>query len=44
MTTIEAPAGADLIRRATYLIPLIKEHAAWQEEHRIMHDETPSMR
>ncbi|WP_405019910.1 acyl-CoA dehydrogenase family protein [Kitasatospora sp. NBC_00070] len=39
MTTIEAPTSAQLVRRATELVPLIRRHAAWQEEHRALHPE-----
>jgi 3-hydroxy-9,10-secoandrosta-1,3,5(10)-triene-9,17-dione monooxygenase len=40
MKTIEAPTRAELVGRATDLIPLIRSHAEWQEEHRVMHEET----
>jgi 3-hydroxy-9,10-secoandrosta-1,3,5(10)-triene-9,17-dione monooxygenase len=40
MKTIEAPTRAELVGRATDLIPLIRSHVAWQEEHRVMHEET----
>ena len=40
MTIIEAPPRAELVSRATNLVPLIREHAAWQEEHRVLHEET----
>ncbi len=39
MTIIEAPPRAELVGRATDLIPLIRKHAAWQEENRVLHDE-----
>ena len=39
MNTIEAPPRAELVRRATDLVPLIQKHAAWQEENRILHEE-----
>lgn len=39
MKTIDAPPRAELVRRATELIPLIRKHATWQEEHRTLHDE-----
>jgi 3-hydroxy-9,10-secoandrosta-1,3,5(10)-triene-9,17-dione monooxygenase len=39
MTTIETGQQADLAGRATELVPLIRKHAAWQEEHRGLHDE-----
>lgn len=40
MKTIEAPSRAELVSRATELIPLIRSHAAWQEENRVIHEET----
>ncbi|TML21728.1 MAG: acyl-CoA dehydrogenase [Actinobacteria bacterium] len=39
MTIIEAPSRADLVQRATELVPLIQKHAPWQEENRVLHDE-----
>ncbi|MFV2086834.1 acyl-CoA dehydrogenase family protein [Micromonospora sp. LOL_021] len=39
MTAIEAPPGAELVRRATELVPLIRRHATWQEENRVLHEE-----
>ncbi|BFV55587.1 acyl-CoA dehydrogenase family protein [Kitasatospora sp. CMC57] len=39
MAIIEAPAAAELVRRATELVPLIRKHAAWQEENRTLHEE-----
>lgn len=39
MTTIEAPSRAELVSRATDLVPLIQKHAAWHEENRVLHDE-----
>jgi 3-hydroxy-9,10-secoandrosta-1,3,5(10)-triene-9,17-dione monooxygenase len=39
MKTVEAPPRAELVRRATELVPLIRKHAVWQEEHRTLHDE-----
>jgi 3-hydroxy-9,10-secoandrosta-1,3,5(10)-triene-9,17-dione monooxygenase len=40
MTITEAPPQADLRSRATDLVPLIREHVAWQEENRVLHTET----
>jgi alkylation response protein AidB-like acyl-CoA dehydrogenase len=40
METIEAPTRTELVRRATELIPLIRKNAPWQEENRVMHEET----
>ncbi|ACU37940.1 acyl-CoA dehydrogenase family protein [Actinosynnema pretiosum subsp. pretiosum] len=37
MTTTEAPGRTELAGRAAELVPLIREHAAWQEEHRALH-------
>lgn len=39
-TTIEAPTREELVQRAADLVPLIRKHAAWQEENRRLHDET----
>ncbi|HEV2637912.1 MAG TPA: acyl-CoA dehydrogenase family protein [Actinocrinis sp.] len=39
MTIVEAPSRADLVSRATDLIPLIRQHAAWQEENRVLHED-----
>ncbi|WP_344447438.1 acyl-CoA dehydrogenase family protein, partial [Kitasatospora nipponensis] len=39
MTTTEASTSAELVRRATELVPLIRKHAAWQEENRVLHEE-----
>ncbi|MER7701985.1 acyl-CoA dehydrogenase family protein [Kitasatospora sp. NPDC097605] len=39
MTTLGAPQHDELVGRATELVPLIRKHAAWQEEHRVLHDD-----
>ncbi|MFC9329724.1 acyl-CoA dehydrogenase family protein [Kitasatospora sp. NPDC057015] len=39
MTIIQVPANAELVRRATELVPLIRKHAVWQEENRVLHEE-----
>jgi 3-hydroxy-9,10-secoandrosta-1,3,5(10)-triene-9,17-dione monooxygenase len=39
MTVTEVPTRAELVGRATDLVDLIRKHALWQEEHRIMHRE-----
>lgn len=39
MTIIEAPPQADLVGRATDLVELIRKHVAWQDEHRVIHEE-----
>ncbi|HEX8092229.1 acyl-CoA dehydrogenase family protein [Jatrophihabitans sp.] len=39
MTIIESPPQVDLVQRATDLIPLIRKHADWQEQNRVLHDE-----
>ncbi|TDC65495.1 acyl-CoA dehydrogenase [Micromonospora sp. KC207] len=39
MTTTETNLQAELVGRATELVPLIRKQAAWQEEHRVMHDD-----
>lgn len=39
MTTIEASTSAELVRHATELVPLIRRHAAWQEENRVLHEQ-----
>src|SRR5882757_3756000 len=37
--TIKAPPRDELVGRATDLVPMIRKHAEWQEEHRVLHDE-----
>ncbi|EEP69897.1 acyl-CoA dehydrogenase [Micromonospora sp. ATCC 39149] len=39
-TTTEAPTREELVQRAADLVPLLRKHAAWQEENRRLHDET----
>ncbi|NBE79555.1 acyl-CoA dehydrogenase family protein [Micromonospora rubida] len=39
-TITEAPTREELVQRAADLVPLIRKHAAWQEENRRLHDET----
>lgn len=39
MTTIAAPQRAELVGRAADLVGVIRKHALWQEENRILHDE-----
>ncbi|GHJ44225.1 acyl-CoA dehydrogenase [Catellatospora sp. TT07R-123] len=39
MSTTHAPAGADLVERATQLQPLLRSHALWTEENRRLHTE-----
>jgi alkylation response protein AidB-like acyl-CoA dehydrogenase len=39
MTIIEASPAPELVRRATDLVDLIRKHAPWQEENRVLHDE-----
>jgi 3-hydroxy-9,10-secoandrosta-1,3,5(10)-triene-9,17-dione monooxygenase len=39
MTTVMVPTRAELVGRATDLVGLIREHAQWQDEHRILHEE-----
>lgn len=39
MDITQAPPATELVRRATELVPLLRRHAAWAEEHRRMHDE-----
>jgi 3-hydroxy-9,10-secoandrosta-1,3,5(10)-triene-9,17-dione monooxygenase len=39
MTIIESTAQPELVRRAADLFDLIRKHAAWQEENRLLHDE-----
>jgi alkylation response protein AidB-like acyl-CoA dehydrogenase len=39
LLTTEVPTRAELVQRAAELAPLIKQHAAWTEEHRRVHDE-----
>ncbi|MBV9822872.1 MAG: acyl-CoA dehydrogenase family protein, partial [Actinobacteria bacterium] len=37
--TTEVPTRAELVQRAAELAPLIRQHAAWTEENRRVHDE-----
>ncbi|WP_367127475.1 acyl-CoA dehydrogenase family protein [Saccharothrix sp. HUAS TT1] len=39
MTISEAPPQVDLVGRATDLVPLIRKHVAWQDEHRVIHED-----
>jgi len=39
MTIIEASPAPELVRRATDLVDLIRKHAPWQEENRVLHEE-----
>ncbi|MFC0529850.1 acyl-CoA dehydrogenase family protein [Phytohabitans kaempferiae] len=39
MTITEVPARAELVGRARDVVDLIRKHALWQEEHRVLHDE-----
>jgi 3-hydroxy-9,10-secoandrosta-1,3,5(10)-triene-9,17-dione monooxygenase len=39
MTINEAPPQTDLVGRATDLVEMIRKHAAWQEENRVIHEE-----
>jgi alkylation response protein AidB-like acyl-CoA dehydrogenase len=36
---IESPSRPDLVRQATDLVPLIRKHAEWTEENRVLHQE-----
>lgn len=36
----KAPPRAELVRRATDLVPLLRKYAPWAEEHRKLHEET----
>ncbi len=37
LTTTEVPTRDELVSRAAGLVPMIRKHAAWQEEHRRLH-------
>ncbi|MEU7875001.1 acyl-CoA dehydrogenase family protein [Dactylosporangium sp. NPDC049140] len=39
MTTTDAPTREDLVGRAAELVPLLRRHAPWAEEHRRLHEE-----
>jgi len=39
METVQAPSRAELVSRASELVPLLREHTAWTEEHRRLSDE-----
>lgn len=40
MSYADVPSREELVRRARDLTPLIRKHVPWQEEHRVLHDET----
>ncbi len=40
MTLATAPTHAELVRRTAELVPLLRQHAPWAEEHRRLHEET----
>ncbi|WP_206025108.1 acyl-CoA dehydrogenase family protein [Micromonospora zingiberis] len=39
LLTTDVPTGEQLVRRAADLVPVLRGHAAWSEEHRRVHDE-----
>ncbi|MFI5929113.1 acyl-CoA dehydrogenase family protein [Micromonospora sp. NPDC051543] len=39
MTVTQAPPQADLVRRASSLVPLLQSHSTWTEQNRRLHDE-----
>lgn len=39
MTIAHAPTHTELVQRATDLVPLLRKHSRWSEEHRRLHDE-----
>jgi alkylation response protein AidB-like acyl-CoA dehydrogenase len=39
MVTVQAPAKADLVHRASELVPLLREKALWMDENRRLHDD-----
>jgi alkylation response protein AidB-like acyl-CoA dehydrogenase len=40
LSDIEAPTRQEMVRRVAELAPLLREHAAWNEENRRVHDES----
>src|SRR5919201_1430278 len=40
VVTATAPAREELVRRASELVPLLRERAAWSEENRRIHEES----
>jgi alkylation response protein AidB-like acyl-CoA dehydrogenase len=40
VTIAQAPPKAELVRRASELVPLLRKNATWQDENRRLHDET----
>ncbi len=40
MTTTSIPTRTELVRRASEIIPILQEHASWNEQHRRLHDES----
>ncbi|WP_309111995.1 acyl-CoA dehydrogenase family protein [Saccharothrix sp.] len=39
MSTVEMPTPSALAERTAHIIPVLREHAVWGEEHRRLHDE-----
>ncbi|WP_201370086.1 acyl-CoA dehydrogenase family protein [Ktedonobacter robiniae] len=40
MTITSLPTRAELVSRASAIVPLLQKHAQWHEEHRRLHEET----
>ncbi|MBV9232014.1 MAG: acyl-CoA dehydrogenase family protein, partial [Chloroflexi bacterium] len=40
MTATSIPSRTELVRRASEIVPILQEHASWNEEHRRIHDES----
>ena len=40
MTVTSIPTRTELVRRASEIVPTLQEHAAWNEQHRRLHDES----
>ena len=39
MGTVQAPAKAELVQRASELVPLLREKGLWMDDNRRMHDD-----
>jgi 3-hydroxy-9,10-secoandrosta-1,3,5(10)-triene-9,17-dione monooxygenase len=42
VSVTQAPSKGELVRRASHLIPLLREKALWMDEHRCMHEDALS--
>ncbi len=40
MTATSIPTRTELVRRASEIVPILQEHASWNEQHRRLHDDS----